>query len=117
MPVSATKERTEMLGLKPCPFCGEEKELRVQTPACEDGIVRDAYIRCFVCGKGATLFVSVPQSECGELPFAPIAAKWNDRKSPDTDAPDAEAEADFRQMEFPVPVRMAVSDEELLSLR
>lgn len=34
------------LKLLPCPFCGnaDEREIKVQTPVCDDGRHRDAYI-------------------------------------------------------------------------
>ncbi len=68
--------------LKPCPWCGG-RDLKLQTPVCDDGMVRDIFFRCFCCGScGPALGVEpISLRDVGEIHTAPIYELWNVRAS------------------------------------
>jgi hypothetical protein len=70
------------IDLLPCPFCGntDELTLKIQTPICDDGRHRDAYIRCFECGaRGPYISFDLSTQEVGQMPMLPILEQWNKR--------------------------------------
>lgn len=69
------------IGLLPCPSCGSDHAVRLQTPIEEDGWVRRAYFRCFGCGLVSGEFPgwkTVPAPEHGKVAWGPLRDFWNE---------------------------------------
>ena len=72
----------KMHRLSPCPDCGSESEVRLQTPVLDDdGIVRRAYFRCFACNLVSDDYPDWEPAhwhQTGAALWEPLARFWNE---------------------------------------
>lgn len=65
----------------PCPDCSSVEQVRLQTPAESDGMVRRCYWRCFKCGHVSGTYPgweAVHWRESGKISYAPLLKFWNE---------------------------------------
>ena len=73
------KTRFDCCGVRACVRCGDVKNMRIQTPAEDDGMVRRTYFRCFSCGMQSPHIdiPPIPWQESGKIMFAPYRDIYN----------------------------------------